>query len=105
MGQNHCIRFILKVLRGKMAIAANLVAYPANRLNQRMACTSIQLPSKVVDVDVHDVGYGIEIQFPDLLNDRRACHGLPGVAHEELQQRKLLRSPRTRSSTIEDAVT
>ncbi|MNJ56770.1 hypothetical protein D3C77_523330 [compost metagenome] len=42
-------------------------------------------------MDVDDVGLGVEMVFPDLLQQHGARHRLAGVAHQEFQQLKLAR--------------
>jgi hypothetical protein len=42
-------------------------------------------------VDVDDVGLGVEVVFPDLLQQHGAGHRLAGVAHQEFQQLELAR--------------
>ena len=42
-------------------------------------------------MDVDDVGLGVEVIFPDLLQQHGPRHSLAGVAHHELQQLELAR--------------
>src|SRR6266404_9903785 len=78
--------FCLNVL----AVSADLVAYAANRANQRAVVSGIHFAAKIVDVDVHDVGQSVEIKFPDLLDDGGTRDGLAFVAHQEFQQSEFL---------------
>src|SRR5882757_3624152 len=42
--------------------------------------------SQPADVDVDQVGAGIEVIFPDVLENHPPCEQLTGVAHHELEQ-------------------
>ena len=53
---------------------------------------SVHFSSQVVNVDVDDVRHGIEIQLPDLFDDRGAGNGLTRVAHEVFEQSVFLRA-------------
>src|SRR5579864_3255899 len=81
---------ILKRLNRQLAVAANLITHPSNGANQRVARAGVQFSAQIINVYVHDIGHGIEIKFPDLLDDRRTRHRLPRMAHKEFQERKLL---------------
>src|SRR5260370_32052695 len=72
------------------AVSANLVAYAANRSNQGAVVSGIHFAAKIVDIDIHDVGHCIKIEFPDLLDDGGAGNGLALVAHQEFQQSEFL---------------
>src|SRR2546427_9959687 len=77
---------------GAAAVAADLVAYAANRSNEGTVVSGINLPTQIVDVNVHDVRHGVKIEFPDLLDNGRAGNGLAFVAHQEFQQSEFLRA-------------
>src|SRR5581483_9552477 len=70
----------------------NLVTNSANRANQRPVEARINLSPQIVDVDVHDVRHGVELQLPDLFDDGVAGDGLPSMAHQEFKQGELLRT-------------
>src|SRR5260370_28433494 len=72
------------------AVGADLVADAANRSNERAVVSGIHLAAKIVDVDVHDIRRGVEIEFPHLLDNGSAGNGLAFVAHQEFQQSELL---------------
>src|SRR5260370_42422757 len=54
------------------AVGADLVADAANRSNERAVVSGIHLAAKIVDVDVHDIRRGVEIEFPHLLDNGSA---------------------------------
>src|SRR5260370_32618411 len=72
------------------AVGADLVAYAANRSNERAVVSGIHLAAKIVDVDVHDIRRGVKIKFPHLLDNGGAGNGLAFVAHQGFQQSELL---------------
>src|SRR5437016_13762590 len=73
-----------------LAISADLVANAANRSNEGALVSGIQFAAKIVDVYVDDIGHGVEIKFPDLLDNGGAGNGLALVAHQEFEQSKFL---------------
>src|SRR5260370_29355284 len=72
------------------AVGADLVAYAANRSNERAVVSGIHLAAKIVDVDVHDIRRGVKIKFPHLLDNGGGGNGLALVAPHELQQSRPL---------------
>lgn len=74
------------------AVAAELVADAANRSNEGAVVSGVDLAAEIVDVDVHDVRHGVEIEFPNLLDDRAARNRLALMTHQEFQQRKFFRA-------------
>src|SRR5260370_10752834 len=72
------------------AVSANLVAYAANRSNQGAVVSGIHFAAKIVDIDIHDVGHCIKIEFPDLLDDGGSGNRLALVAHKEFKQSEFL---------------
>src|SRR6266446_660793 len=97
-GQSSCPLSVL-------AVSANLVADAANRSNQRAVVSGIDLAAKIVDVHVDDVGHGIKIEFPDLLDNGGAGNGLSFVAHQEFKQREFLRAEIDVVASAADGVT
>src|SRR5712692_9611696 len=72
------------------AVSADLVAYAANRSNEGAVVTGIDFAAKIVDIDIHDVRHGIEVEFPHLLDNGSARNGLALVAHQKFQQSEFL---------------
>ena len=50
-----------------------------------------ELLAQVADVDVDDVGAGVEVEAPDLVEQLLAGQHLAGVGHEDLGERELAR--------------
>ncbi len=73
-----------------LAVSADLVAYAANGSNQRAVVSGIHFAAKIVDVHIHDVGHGVEIKFPHLLDYGSAGNGLALVAHQKFEQSEFL---------------
>src|SRR5271163_4374343 len=71
-------------------MAADLVPDSPDCTDEGAVIAGIHFTAKVVDIDVHNVGHGIEVQLPDLLDNRGSCDRLPLVAHEEFKQSELL---------------
>lgn len=57
----------------------------AGRLNADLTSDTSNSAAKIVDVDVDDVSHGVEIEFPDLLDDGRTPDQVAIVHHEEFQ--------------------
>jgi hypothetical protein len=66
------------------AVSANLIAHTSDRANQWMVITGIYFPTQLVNIDVDDVGHGVEIELPHLLDNRGSRHWLSRVAHQKL---------------------
>src|SRR5262245_38166446 len=73
-------------LRRRSRTCARLhpVAHATHRLDRRGVTAEAQFFAQIVDIDVHDIGLGIELVIPHRLGDARARDGAAGVAHEEL---------------------
>ena len=69
--------------------SADLVTHTAHRSNQDPIVSEIDLAPQIVDVDVHHIGHGIEVELPDLLDNRGARHRLPFMPHQELEKLEL----------------
>src|SRR5581483_6895801 len=52
---------------------------------------TIDLAAQAVDQDVDDVGLGIEVIIPDMLQDHRLRDGSAGVSHQIVEQGELFR--------------
>src|SRR6478735_1773657 len=61
------------------------VAHPTHRGDG----VGAELPAQVADVHVHDVGAGVEVHAPHVVEQLLAGEHLPGVHHEHLGQREL----------------
>ena len=57
-----------------LAVSADLVADAANRSNQGAVVSGIHFAAQIVDIPIHDVGHGVKIEFPDLLDDGSALN-------------------------------
>src|SRR5690348_8569366 len=58
----------------------------ANGMKQRVGVALVDLGSKPRHVDVDDVGLGIEVIVPDILEQHGARHHLAGVLHEVFEE-------------------
>ena len=67
-----------------------MIADTANGLNQGAIITQIHFAPKIVDIDIDDIRHVVYVKLPDLLENRGAGNGLPGVAHEKFKQRIFL---------------
>src|SRR5690242_3100815 len=65
------------------------VADAAHRLDELAVIA--ELVAEIPDMDLHDVGSGIEARVPDLLEELRAAHRSSGVLHEIREERELAR--------------
>lgn len=71
-------------------IAANLVTDATNGADQGTSGTGVNLAAQIIDIDVDDIGDGVGMHAPDLLNDRGAGNGAAGIAQQEIEQRVFL---------------
>jgi hypothetical protein len=69
-----------------------LIAEAANRPDQGAFVANVHFATKIINIDVYDIGHSFEIELPNLLDDGCARNGLTGVAHQALQQGKFLRA-------------
>jgi hypothetical protein len=53
-----------------LAVAED-IAYSAERSNKGLAPVGIHLPAQTVNVDVDDIGIGLDPHAPDLVEDHR----------------------------------
>ena len=63
----------------------------ANRVNQRPAIFAVNLAAQTIDMNVHNVGAGVNTHAPNVVQDHRASNNPACVAAKILQQRELLR--------------
>src|ERR1700722_14432680 len=66
------------------------IANPANGVNQRPWCIVVYLAAQAIDMDIHDVGRGINPHPPDMVQDHRTSYHASFIPAEIFQQRKLL---------------
>src|SRR6266702_373101 len=82
---------VSRTLIGSRTGSPHPVPDAARGADQRPFERPLQLAAQVPDVDVHDVGQPVVVVGPDVLQDPPPVDHLARVAHEELQQRELLR--------------
>src|SRR5579883_1661012 len=63
----------------------------ADRVDQRIGLLVVDLATHAPDIDVDDVGRGIEMQVPDMLQQHRARHHAAFISHQIFEQLKFLR--------------
>jgi hypothetical protein len=86
---DHRLGFLASGVTSEGAVPSDLITNSTNGPNQGPVIARID-PAQVVNVDVHNVSHCVEIELPQLLDNRRACDRLPFVAHEELEESKFL---------------
>src|ERR1019366_8317078 len=69
-----------------LARSTETVPDAANRVDQRIGLLAIDLAAHAPAIDVDDVGRGIEMKIPDMLQQHRAGYDAAFVAHQILQQ-------------------
>src|SRR5580700_8555900 len=62
----------------------------AQRVDQRIGLLAVDLAAHTTDIDVNDVGGGIEMKVPDVLQQHGAGYDAAFVAHQIFQQLELL---------------
>src|SRR5215471_4293209 len=77
--------------RSVLARSADTIPDSANRVDQRIRLLTIHLAAHTRDVDVDDIGIGIEVQIPHMLQQHRARHHPVLVAGKILEQLELAR--------------
>src|SRR4029077_2191981 len=63
----------------------------ADGVDERIGLLAVDLPAHASDVNVDDVGRGVEVQIPHVLQQHRAGDDLALVAHEVLENLKFAR--------------
>src|SRR5258707_15725353 len=86
MRRNHKVRR----LRIYMSLFPQRVAIAPHRLDQAGPSMRFELLAQMTDVDFQHVGVDLGVVSPDALQDLLPAQDLPGVAHEEQQERVLL---------------
>src|SRR5258708_7122846 len=66
------------------------VPHAANRVDQRIGLLAVDLAAHTSDIDIDDVGRGIEMKVPDVLQQHGPGYDAAFVAHQILQQLKFL---------------
>src|SRR5580692_11918264 len=67
------------------------VADATNGMDERARRVMVHFAAQAINMDVHDVGRGINPHTPDVVQNHRASYHTAFVAAEILQQRKFLR--------------
>src|ERR1017187_7232462 len=75
---------------GGSRVGAQDVAFPAAGADQPAGAAALEPGAQALDVDVDDIGEGIEVLVPDVLRDLLAAHHAIFVKHQKFQQRILL---------------
>src|SRR5205085_10935093 len=70
---------------------AETVSGRDDRVDQRVLVVAVDLLAQLADVDVDDVARRLVTHVPDLLDDRHPRQHAVRIAHQELEQRELLR--------------
>src|ERR1017187_4527634 len=75
---------------GGFRVGAQHVAFPAAGADQPAGAAAFEPRAQAFNVDVDDVGEGIEVLVPDLLRDLLAAHHAIFIEHQKFQQRVFL---------------
>jgi hypothetical protein len=82
-------------------VATDLIADTPDRADEGAVIAGVHLAAKVIDIDVHDIRHGVEVELPDLLDDGRPCDRLSLMPHQEFEKCKFLGTELDRvSSTL-----
>src|SRR2546429_8407088 len=92
------VRRALTGIRKRMLVPQS-VPGPSNSLERLSPKGPVDLVSQIADVDLHDVGLGIEREVPHVFDERCLRQHLAGAAHQELEECELLRCERNRDVT------
>src|SRR5882757_10249022 len=77
-----------------LARSTETVPGTANGMDQRIGLLVVDLAAHPPDIDIDDVGRGIEMKIPDVLEQHRPRHDAAFVAYQILQQLELPRKQR-----------
>src|SRR5215471_4293611 len=77
--------------RSVLARRADAKPDPADRVDERVGLLAVDLAADTSDIDVDDVGRGVKVQIPYVLQQHRPRHDLAGIAHEIFQHLELAR--------------
>src|SRR5262249_45903607 len=75
--------------RSVLARSTDTVANSTNRMDQRICLVTIDLAPDAPDINIDDVGIGIEVEIPDVLQQHCARHHPPFVASQIFEKLKL----------------
>src|SRR5262249_61344998 len=64
---------------------------PADRVDERVGLLAVDLAADASNIDVDDVGRGVKMQIPYVLQQHRPRHDLTGVADEIFEHLELAR--------------
>ncbi len=78
-------------MRSVLLGRADDIAGPPDGVQQGPIEAPVDLGAQPGDVGLHDVGLGVEVEVPDLLQQHGARHDLSGVAHQVFEDLQLLR--------------
>src|ERR1700730_6740028 len=65
-----------------LARSTEHVPYATNRMDQRIGLLAVDLATHAPDIDVDDIGRGIEMQIPDVLQQHRPGYDAALVANQ-----------------------
>src|SRR6516225_3846801 len=74
-----------------LARSADTIPDSADSMNQRIGLLAVDLAANAADIDVNDIGRGIEVNVPDMLQQHRAGNNAIFVANEIFEQLELAR--------------
>src|SRR3569623_1936213 len=80
--------------RSVLARSTEAISDAADGVDQRIGLGIVDLAADAPDIDVDDVGGGIEVQVPDMLEQHRAGDDAALVAHEIFEQLEFPRQQR-----------
>src|SRR3569623_3722867 len=80
--------------RSVLARSTETISDAADGVDQRIGLGIVDLAADAADIDVDDVGGGVEMQVPDVLEQHRARDDPALVAHEIIALMKLARQQR-----------
>src|SRR5438094_1745004 len=80
--------------RSVLTRSTDAISDAADGVNQRIGLAVVDLAADASDIDVDDVGGGIEVQIPDMLEQHRTGDDAALVADEIFEQLKLPRQQR-----------
>src|SRR5579863_3968798 len=77
----------------RKALARSTDAKPdaANGVDQRVSLLAVHFAADAADINVDDVGRGIEVQIPDMLQEHRPRHHVALVADQIFEHLELAR--------------
>src|SRR3981189_398482 len=79
-----------------LARSTETVPDTANRMDQRIGLLAIDLATHAPDIDVDDIGRGIEMEIPDVLQQHRPGYHAAFVANQIFQQLEFPREEKNR---------